>query len=835
MNIYDLISRAQKLRQETKLDSVSPDRVGALCEDTLKYINEFQLLASSPSLHKIYASVSAMQADKSPQSDLTGKALKLGQLVVIVPANQSDATAGDVYRYDGPSGNTSAWTFVAKIGAVPADAVLNATSANPVQNKVVTEKLTELSAEMGKVPSATLYEKGSIGIHGEDETSEVYVRSNFIACHKGDVVSGKIDRIVIYDAMYKKIATEMVASTSHTIATENCAYIRLVSTTVKASAVTINNVDANHLTIKSLWTNSAALQKDVMNIEGWEIPFNVKGWNPYRFKPIIKKGSTISISANVDIALLYLMRASDESLFSIRKEQLPYTTTEDIKGMQTTVDAEGILSVKGVIDEKIKNALVNYTPSSGDADSSLNALSYIAMPIPQLAVVNIVANNLPTTKVDDIKAVLEFDGRNGNIFKKNIIINAQGNSSLAQAKKNFSIDIMDENYDDSHKIKFGNWVAQDGFHLKSYVLDGIRVKAMAAYDIYESIILHNRTIRSNRVWKRCQLPNIPITGNTIEDVELQLDGGAKGHPSGFPVIVNFNGEFYGIYCWQLKKHRDNYHQKKSVAEHIHLDGVISENLLWNVNGNIDWDRWSGKKAETDGGTNYEGAEIRNPKKLILVDGTEYDGDTNRGELIATTSPNYDATNEDMIRTASVRASIESLSRRVYSLNQMSKGAEKKAEIAKVFDVDSIIDYIIFGQLVNNWDGYRKNWQWTTHDGIKWAVNAYDLDSIWGWTSWGVSSPSDTWIRQECPPIGLIIENYLDEMKARYAELRSSKVVSVEKMMQPLVQYVQAIGVDYYEQEYEKWEAEGVRDNLWRFEVWMEESINRTDALMGYNS
>ena len=134
MNIYDLISRAQKLRKETQLDSVSPDRVGGLHEDTLKYINEFQLLASSPSLHKIYASVSAMQSDKSPKSDLTGKPLKPGQLVVIVPANQTDATAGDVYRYDGPSGNTSAWTFVAKIGAVPADAELSATSANPVQN-----------------------------------------------------------------------------------------------------------------------------------------------------------------------------------------------------------------------------------------------------------------------------------------------------------------------------------------------------------------------------------------------------------------------------------------------------------------------------------------------------------------------------------------------------------------------------------------------------------------------------------------------------------------------------------------------------------------------------
>ena len=164
MNIYDLISRAQKLRKETQLDSVSPDRVGGLQEDTLKYINEFQLLASSPSLHKIYASVSAMQSDKSPKSDLTGRALKPGQLVAIVPADQSDATAGDVYRYDGPSGNTSAWTFVAKIGAVPADAELSATSTNPLQNKVVTEKLTELKSK----------------IDGEDSTQTLYATCNAI-------------------------------------------------------------------------------------------------------------------------------------------------------------------------------------------------------------------------------------------------------------------------------------------------------------------------------------------------------------------------------------------------------------------------------------------------------------------------------------------------------------------------------------------------------------------------------------------------------------------------------------------------------------------------------
>ena len=112
MNIYEIIAKAQALKDEKKIDSVSPSRVGALIEDTLKYINEYQLLSSSPMMHKTYASVSAMQSDAAPVSDLTGKAMKKGQLVVIVPADSSDTTAGDVYRYDGPSGNTSAWTFI---------------------------------------------------------------------------------------------------------------------------------------------------------------------------------------------------------------------------------------------------------------------------------------------------------------------------------------------------------------------------------------------------------------------------------------------------------------------------------------------------------------------------------------------------------------------------------------------------------------------------------------------------------------------------------------------------------------------------------------------------
>lgn len=466
--------------------------------------------------------------------------------------------------------------------------------------------------------------------------------------------------------------------------------------------------------------------------------------------------------------------------------------------------------------------------------ANLSSNPYIAMPLPQLAMVNIKAGRLPTTKTDDILATLEFNDMQGNVFAKKIIMNAQGTSSLGLPKKNISIDIVDENYEESHEIKFGDWVAQDGFHLKAYMLDGVRVKPMAAYNFYESMLL-TRGVRKDRAWKRLQLPvDIPMASNEISDSYLQIDDGAKNHPSGFPIILYFNGVFYGIYCWQLKKHRANYHQKKSKAEHIHLDGNISNVLLWEANGVLDWDKWSGRKQESETSDNRDGIEVRNPKKLILTNGTEYDAETNPGELISSNSAGYNPTNADMARTAAVRASIESLSRRVYSLTQMAKGASKKSAIAEVFDVESIIDYIIFSQITGNIDGYKKNWQWVTYDGVKWAVNAYDLDGTWGWTSWNFYAPYTSWIHNDTPPVTLVIENYLDEIKARYKELRDKGVIELAKIMQPLVNYVKVIGIDYYDMEYEKW-TDGARDNLWRFESWMEESIKRTDVLMGYNS
>ena len=756
-------------------------------------------------------------------------------------------------------------------------------------------KLTELEETTDAKLAKLYYEVGNIGADGKLDDDERYLRSYYIPVKKGDIVTANIFRVRKYDKEWKYIGEDLTTSdgnlsVDYEVTDENCTYIRITCRKEQSSSISLNgknlipnligkalgsdgiykrypfkgfNIAEEYATTQDEYSLNKAVQiNNILNgaIVGLWIKNPQEGvtyaiptlryrqvsadWNntEYTQLNIAKRTSDGTTSA---ISII-----NDYTSESIKDGEIQVYDTADFrlimdwskaqKGIGVSQDWNPYLLLDDVVFDKYNTiylATIGQSTSGGGGSAeraNLSSNPYIAMSIPQLAMVNIVAGSLPTTKTDDILATLEFNDMQGNVFAKKIIMNAQGTSSLGLRKKNISIDIMDENYEDSHEIKFGDWVAQDGFHLKAYMLDGVRVKPMAVYDFYESMLL-TRGVRKDRAWKRLQLSaDISMTSNDIEDSYLQIDDGAKNHPSGFPIILYFNGVFHGIYCWQLKKHRANYHQKKSKAEHIHLDGNISNILLWEANGNINWNKWAGKEMESDSIQNKDGIEVRNPKKLILTDGTEYDADTNAGELISEDSAGFDAANADMVRTAAVRANIESLSRRVYALTQMAKGAEKKSAIAEVFDVDSIIDYIIFSQITGNLDGYKKNWQWVTYDGVKWAVNAYDLDGTWGWSSWNYYAPYTTWIHNDTPPVTLIIENYLDEIKARYKELRDKGVIDLAKIMQPLVNYVKVIGIDYYDMEYEKW-TDGARDNLWRFESWMEESIKRTDGLMGYNS
>lgn len=142
-NIIDILARALSLRQETALNSITPNRAGGIMYDTLLVLNQMQLEGGALLISKVYASVSAMEADTTPTSDLTGRALKPGQLVVIVTSDSSSSDMGSEYRFNGPG----SWTYVGKVGGLPLDTVPTQSSTKGITSGGVYTALAAMKAE----------------------------------------------------------------------------------------------------------------------------------------------------------------------------------------------------------------------------------------------------------------------------------------------------------------------------------------------------------------------------------------------------------------------------------------------------------------------------------------------------------------------------------------------------------------------------------------------------------------------------------------------------------------------------------------------------------------
>lgn len=475
----------------------------------------------------------------------------------------------------------------------------------------------------------------------------------------------------------------------------------------------------------------------------------------------------------------------------------------------------------------------------------------IQIPEPRLAFVNITnIDSMPTRKGQDMHAIFEFWDMQGNYFKKRAILNAQGNASMYMPKKNFACDFCNDQWigDDTFKIKFGSWVFQDSFHFKAYYADFFKGVSMVGYKLFNEIE-STRDFSLNRVWKRALLPSNDTIGYStiglkdIKDSNILFGSGARCYPDGFPCVVYLNGAFYGVFSWALKKHRDNYMLNKSKPEHIHLDGEIYDTFLYN--GKIDWDVVNGVKPSSS--AINDGFEFRNPKSLICMDGTKYDADNNRKELIDTTSPFYDENNKNHVLTSKVKAYYITLTTYIPQLQAMENGNREEAlikeKIKTFFDITSLIDYLIFSDIVYNPDGTRKNWQWLTYNGIKWAVCPYDLDAIFGWSGWEEKSPNLGRVGDDLKiPTGWIIKYFENELVERYKELRMN-VLTTENIFGLLIDWVNRIGSSNLGKDLKKWPLTPEMypsyymehfDNIYRVNNWLKARFKKCDEIYKYN-
>lgn len=407
------------------------------------------------------------------------------------------------------------------------------------------------------------------------------------------------------------------------------------------------------------------------------------------------------------------------------------------------------------VNEAFKSAGIKMeNPSDFSKDS------HIELPIPRIAAqVKIYAPRLPITKKDNIEAEIEYNDKDGNYFRKPVILNAQGNSSMAFPVKNLAIDLSDES-----KIKFGDFPSQDSFHLKKYYMDIFRGQCVACYWLMEQVY-QTRPVGKKYPYELLSNPYNPIMAEGSVDEDFYT--GSKCHPDGFPIIITWINSVtqerkeIGIYSWNLKKSKEVYHANKKKAENIVLDGVIGNSTLFN--GVIDWSQF----------------EIRNPKPLVDINGKKYDGD-NPKELSDSDSLSKKV-KDYLIRLSAVKTEL--------------KTSNTKETFEKYFIVPSFIDYFLVSQVIYNIDGYKKNWIWCTWDGKHWTPTLYDVDSVFGiyWDGTYIIPESDVKNILGIEACNGLNELYMDEIKARYKQLRDANIFSTENITGLLQMWLDRIG------------------------------------------
>lgn len=502
-------------------------------------------------------------------------------------------------------------------------------------------------------------------------------------------------------------------------------------------------------------------------------------------------------------------------LYNVKSETIPteFSHIEDIEGRTEITtdeedkilgyrDSEGTrhehkISAKHLeLSSEAANEVNDAFKSAGikmENPSDFSKDSHIELPIPRIAAqVRLYAPKLPTTKQDDIEAEIEYNDKDGNYFRKPVILNAQGSSSMAYYVKNMAIDISD-----GSEIKFGDFPTQDSFHLKKYYIDAFRGQCIVGYWLMEQVY-KSRPIGQQYPYEY-SYSNDSVTDG-FGDVKKDFFTGAKCHPDGFPIIITWinsnTGEetWMGVYTWNLKKSKEVYQCDKKKAENIILDGTVNTSTLFG--GTINWSAF----------------EIRNPKNLIDTNGNKYDGD-NPKEL-SETDKNSKKVKDYLTRLSGVVAALNA--------------SNTKETFEQYFLPQTFIDYYLVSQVLFNHDGFGKNWIWVTYDGLHWTPTLYDVDSIFGmyWNGIYVIPDSDnSTILGISQCLGLD-KLYSDEISKRYKELRDKGIFSVDNIVKLLNSWINKIGYSNIEKEFETYsQTPSYRDS----------HISKNWKLLGYST
>lgn len=267
-------------------------------------------------------------------------------------------------------------------------------------------------------------------------------------------------------------------------------------------------------------------------------------------------------------------------------------------------------------------------------------------------------------------------------------------------------------------------------------------------------ITHARNVVSARLWG-----DIIKTRSDYATAlpELLRTSPNQGAVDGFPVLVYSNGVYQGRYTLNIPKDKWMSNMDDTLDSHCILCGE-----------------------------NYESGCFR---ALPTINGTDW------------TDELHDV----------VPASIKTSWTNAIKFVMTSSDAEFKTNLSNYFDINSLLDYYLYGLISTNLDGFAKNQLYFTYDGIHWIASVYDLDSTWGLWFTGGTFVSTNYSREEFEDYrgngrnGNLLyiklkKLFVTELKARYTELRK-EVLSANHIIEKFEEFIQICPKDIVQEDY----------------------------------
>lgn len=324
----------------------------------------------------------------------------------------------------------------------------------------------------------------------------------------------------------------------------------------------------------------------------------------------------------------------------------------------------------------------------------------------------------------------------------------QGEGSAGDKKKNYTIDFY--NIDgDALKLKFGDSIASDSYHLKGFYRDPTHMRDQGGYRCWKELV-------QKLDYPYSKINNIVYSASPSRPMDAEFTADAKYYPHGFPVEVYLNGNFYGLHTLRLKKSRQNYALDNSNINHIFLDSGTYTALLKEPFDATDWEIKSPKmKGYTDLG----------PIPSAFVD-TVGASCTRLFEFTRTLSTSY-------------------------------------VNHADYIVLPHWVLFYLMCELTGDWDHNGNNYNIITWNNQQWSIFPYDLDWTLNWFTNGFGNTQSTNLLSS--DIWTTFRNvFAPEIKSLWTKYRKNGDITVEKVAKHYRNAVSNVPREVYKADKDKW-------------------------------